>query len=255
MISNISNTLPNLLKKMKDNNSDLNPNGLKYNTIDTINFFNSILPNKKTMNCLKHMYLDCLFVLNDEYKNACNSFAITLDTNEFLKDFNYEIYKDDGIIIIRGNYEDLAILSLILIGSIKNLKNEIKTPNQSIFISLAFHFMKFCLDNGYKVCESSDIKYLEDYNQGFDKKMFKSIAFSPTPENKIGTIHFVGIELNNDILSIFEKYKNVKFTYNNENASYIITMAANYWDDFWNNAPQYLKNEFSDSSTQKIDVR
>lgn len=254
MISNISNVLPSILKKMKNKDEDLM--NLKYDLVETIKFFGSILPNKKGMQCLKHMYLDCVFEFNDDEINyPISSFAITIDTFDFLKDFYYESDEENRKITIRSNYEELAILSLILIGSIKNLKDESDMRNHSIFISLAFHFLSFCINNGYNVCDVSDLKYLEDYNGDFDKIMFKKIYFIPTSEENIGTIHFVGIEFNKDILSIFEKYKNVQFSYNEENASFIITMESKYWDDFWNNAPQYLKDEFVTNSSNKDDIR
>lgn len=255
MISNISCMLPSLLKNMRDKNNDLNPNNLKYDLVETINFYNSILPKEKALSCLKHMYLDCLFEFHEDVKDSINSFAMTIDTVPFLKDFEYELHPEDGVIIIRSNYEELAILSLILMGSIKNLKKDMEVINQSIFISLAFHFLSFCINNGYKVCNSEDIKYLEDYNVGFDKKMFKKISIYPSSEHHVGTLHFVGIELNKDILIIFEKYKNVKFTYNEENASFIISMAAKDWDDYWIHAPQYLRDEFASNKAEKIDVR
>lgn len=76
-----------------------------------------------------------------------------------------------------------------LSGSIKNLKPEVK--NKSVFISLAECFLRYCIDAGYKVCESSDLRVLEEYNGDFTGKMFKSISFSPTPEEEWATLHFV----------------------------------------------------------------
>lgn len=239
MISNITNTLPALLKHMQNNEQMKNP---EFNLIDSINFYKSILPKKKEMDFLKHLHLDCIFKVKDEYNDIISNFNLSIDSLEFLKDFYYEANPENGLILIRSNYEELAILSMILIGSIKELKPEEK--NRGIFISLAQHFLTYCLNSGYEICKSEDLAILEKYNDDFDKNVFETITFVPTPEANIGTIHFVGIEFNKDILKIFEEFKNVKFTYNEENASFIITMKATDWDKFWEDAPQYLKDEF-----------
>ena len=139
--------------------------------------------------------------------------------------------------------EEFAILSLILIGSIKSLKPE--NANKSIFISACAIFLDYCLNNDYKVCKESDLALLDEYNKGFDEEIFDGIHLIPTPETYVASFHFIGIEFNKDILSIFEKYKNVKFSFNKENASFVITMASKDWDDFWSSAPDYLKNEVS----------
>ena len=46
MISNLTNTLPTLLKHMQNNEQMKNP---EFNLIDSINFYKSILPKKKEM--------------------------------------------------------------------------------------------------------------------------------------------------------------------------------------------------------------
>ena len=171
------------------------------------------------------------------------TFFITVDTLEFLKEFKYILDEENGIIVIRSNMEEFAILSLILIGSIKSLNPE--KENKSIFISACSAFLKYCLNNDYKVCKEDDIEILEKYNEGFDEEMFEGVHLIPTSDAYIGTLHFIGIEMNYDILKIFEKYKNVKFSYNKENASFVITMASENWDEFWLDAPEYLKKEFS----------
>ena len=104
--------------------------------------------------------------------------------------------------------------------------------------------MEYCLNNDYRVCRDTDLEILSNYNEGFDEMMFESISIVPTSDIYIGTFHFVGIEMGPYILNIFENYKNVKFSYNKENASFIITMDSNDWDDFWSKAPDFLKNEF-----------
>ena len=239
-----------MLKRMKENGSkDVK---LKFDLIDTLNFYASILPAKKDMYGLKHIFFDCIFKLKPEYAELLKNFTITLDTFPFLKEFEYILSIEDNMLVIRSNMEELSIFSLILVGSIKTLPIEVK--NRGIFISLAMHYLKFCLNSGYKVCDVKDIEALENYNEGFDKEMFETIAFLPTDERFIGTIHFIGIDLNKDILKIFEDYKDVKFTYNEENASFIISMKASYWDDFWKNAPEYLKNEFGDEQDHKMDL-
>lgn len=250
MISNITNTLPALLKQMQKNEQMKNP---EFSLIDSITFYKSILPRKKEMDFLKHLHLDCIFQVKEEYYDIISNFNLTIDSIEFLKDFYYEASSENGLILIRSNYEELAILSMILIGSIKELNPEFK--NRGIFISLAQHFLTFCLNNGYDICKSEDLAILERYNDGFDKEIFESIVIVPTPEANVGTIHFVGIEFNKDILKIFEEYKNVKFTYNEENASFIITMNASDWDKFWSESPQYLKDEFmTDENPVRINL-
>ena len=84
--------------------------------------------------------------------------------------------------------------------------------------------------------------------------MFRSISFIPTSESAVGTIRFIGIDLNKDIMAIFEKYRQVRFTYNEENASFIISMRSEDWDDFWANAPQYLKSEFCEEAERQMDI-
>lgn len=250
MISNITNTLPTMLKHMQKGEQIKNP---EFNLMDSINFYKSILPKKKETEFLKHLHLDCVFKVKEEYNSIVSDFNVSIDTMEFLKDFYYEANPENGLILIRSNYEELAILSMILIGSIKELQPENK--NRGIFISLAQHFLTYCLNSGYEICKSEDLAVLEKYNEGYDKEVFDNIMFVPTPELNIGTIHFVGIEFNKDILKIFEEYKNVKFTYNEENASFIISMKASDWDRFWEDAPQYLKDEFmSDDNPTRINL-
>jgi hypothetical protein len=239
MISNITNNLPSMLKQMSNGEA---PKAIDFDLIETMKFFKSILPKKKEQEGLKHIYFDCIFELKEKYFESITSFNLSIDSIEFLKDFYYEIDSERGRILIRSNLEELAILSMILIGSIKELKPD--HQNQGIFISLAQHFLTYCLNNDYEICKSEDLGILEKYNDGFDKEVFEKITFIPTDEEDVGTIHFVGIEFNKDILCIFERYKNVKFTYNEENFSFIISMRSNDWDDFWENSPQYLKDEF-----------
>ena len=255
MISNISNALPVLLKKIRTKNISGNENGspIKFDLVETLNFYNSILPKTKSSFGLKHTYLDIVFRLNENRSDLMRSFQLSVDSLAFLKDFEYELHPDDRVIIIRGSCEDFAILSLILIGSIKSLGSD-TVRNRGIFISLAMHFLKYCYDSGYKTCELDDIKILEEYNGKFDEEVFESIAIMPTSEHKVGTIHFIGIEMNKDIMKIFETYKNIKFSYNEENASFIISMSSNDWDDFWKDAPKYLKDEFVSENEEKIEL-
>ena len=69
------------------------------------------------MACLKHMYIDCEFVFNDEYAKALTNFTITLDTHPFLKSFDYEVDFENGGLIIRSSYQNLAIFSMMILGS------------------------------------------------------------------------------------------------------------------------------------------
>ena len=241
MISNITNALPMLLKRLKQRDDSIK---LNFDLVETLNFYSSILPKDKSSGGLRHIYLDCVFKVKDEFKDSLKQLQLTLDTLPFLKEFDYIVDPDNGVLVVRSSMEELSIFSLIILGSIKTLPAEVK--NQGVFISLVKHYMKFCLDAGYNVCKMEDIKALDEYNGTFDKDFIESIAIGPTSEKAVGTIHFVGIELNKDILKIFEKYKDVKFTYNEENASYIVTMRSEDWNDFWKDAPQYLKDEFSD---------
>lgn len=249
MISNIANNLPSILKRMTEQEKI---QGAEFDLIESLKFYKSILPKSKENEGIKHIYLDCIFELKEAHFADLNNFNLSIDSIEFLKDFYYEINTSKGMILIRSNLEELAILSMILIGSIKELNPEHK--NKGIFISLAEHFLTFCLNNGYEICKSEDLAFLEKYNDGFDKEFFKNIFFNPTSDTNIGTMHFIGIEFNKDILIIFEKYKNVKFTYNSENASFIISMRSNDWDDFWENAPQYLKDEFISNEQNRINL-
>ena len=229
MISNITNALPMMLKRMKEKDDSIKLNILE-------------LQNNSRNN----------FKLKEQYRELIKSFQITLDTLPFLKDFEYVLNIDKGMITIRSSMEDFSIFSLIMLGSIKNLPIEVK--NKGIFISLAMNYLKFCIASGYNACTTDDVKVLEDYNEDFDKNTFDYISFIPTSESSIGTIHFIGIEFNKEILCIFEKYKDVKFTYNHETGSFIISMKSEFWNDFWKNAPQYLKNEFGEDGEQKINV-
>ena len=249
MISNITNNLPAMLKQMVDGEE---PKAVDFDLVESLKFFKSILPKKKEQEGLKHIFFDCIFELTDKYKELVTTFNLSIDSVEFLKDFYYEIDPDRGRILIRSNLEELAILSMILMGSIKELKPD--HQNQGIFISLSQHFLTYCLNNGYEICKSEDLGILEKYNEGFDKEVFKNISFIPTHEDDVGTIHFVGIEFNKDILCIFEKYKNVKFTYNEENFSFIISMRSNDWNDFWENSPQYLKDEFMTDEQSRLNL-
>lgn len=240
MISNITNALPVFLKNIKGNSETMERE--QFNLIESLKFYNSIFPKNSNLIGLKHLYFDIIFKLKEDKLHLLNQFFVSIDTMEFLKEFKYILDADNGIVVIRGNMEEFGILSLILIGSIRELKPN--DANKSIFISACSMFLEFCLNNDYKVCKDIDLEVLNQYNNGFNEETFESIHVAITPDTCIGTFHFVGIEFNSDILSIFEKYKNVKFSYNKENASFIISMDSNDWDDFWNNAPEYLKNEF-----------
>lgn len=254
MISNITNSLPALLKHIKDTGQAEDLNKLSWNLVEAIKFYQSILPKDKAMSCLKHFHLDVTFKLNESHREALNSLCITLDTHPFLKDFDYIIDTKNGELTVRSNYENLAVFSLIMIGSIKNLPDISEKKNKSIFVSLAYHFISYCINNGYKVCETECLKILEDYNEGFDKEWFEEVTLSPTSDKAVGTIHFIGIALKKEILTIFEKYSYVKFTYNEENASFIISMKSNDWDDFWSSAPKWLVDEFM-TEENRVDVR
>lgn len=104
MICNISNALPAIVKSMKEGNAPT-----EYNPVETMKFFRSILPVKKGDQCLKHMHLDCIFEFNENVPPL----TITLDTLPFLKDFDY--IQNEKFLLIRGSYEDLAVLSLLLV--------------------------------------------------------------------------------------------------------------------------------------------
>ena len=250
MISNITNALPALLKRLKTKDENIKMN---FDLVEMLNFYGSILPKSKSSFGLKHIFLDCIFRFKDESFDIAEGLQISIDTLPFLKEFEYIIDDENNALIIRSNMEELSIFSLIMITSIRNLpENEVK--NHSIFITLAMHYLKFCLECGYNVCTLDDIGVLERYNEGFDNKVFESIGFIPTSERFIGTIHFIGIDLNKDIMKIFEKYKFIKFTYNEENASFIISMKSEDWDDFWNEAPQYLKTEFNDEAEHQMNI-
>ena len=248
MISNITNALPALVKRLKEHDKSIKP---EFNLIDMLKFYESILPRSKSSAGLRHIFLDCKFIFKEEFEDVLTNFQITLDTLPFLKEFEYIIDKENRTIIIRSNMEELSIFSLIILGSLKNLPNDVN--NKSIFISLAESYLKFCLKSSYNVCEREDIEILETYNKGWNEDFLDSVSFSPTSAMHIGTIHFIGIDLNKDILKIFEQYKNVRFTFNEENASFIISMHSSDWDDFWKDAPKYLKDEFSEEEA-KIDV-
>jgi len=249
MISNITNALPALLKRLETKDENIKMN---FDLVEMLNFYSSILPKEKSSYGLRHIFLDCMFKLKDESYDIVNGLQITLDTMPFLKEFEYVIDNDNKVLIIRSNLEELSIFALIMISSIKNLPSVEYKP--SIFISLAMHYLKFCIESGYKVCPIDDVEILEKYNGDFDKMMFESIAFIPTSEAFIGTIHFIGIDLNKDIMKIFEKYKFIKFTYNEENASFIISMKSEDWNDFWNDAPQYLKTEFGEETEHQMNI-
>lgn len=249
MISNITNNLPSMLKKMQ---AQEDIRGAEFDLVESLKFFKSILPKNKEQDGLKHIYFDCIFKLKEKYFDLISNFSLSIDSLEFLKDFYYEIDPDKGRILIRSNLEELAILSMILIGSIKELHPD--HQNKGIFISLSQHFLTYCLNNGYEICKSEDLSILEKYNEGYDKEVFEDIVFVPTSDDDIGTIHFVGIEFNKDILTIFENYKNIKFTYNPENASFIISMRSNDWDNFWESAPQYLKDEFMTNEQSRVNL-
>lgn len=247
MISNITNALPVFLKKIKTNDEELERE--PFNLIESFKFYGSIFPKESGLIALKHLYFDIIFKLKEDKIDLLRSFFITIDTLDFLKEFKYIINEENGIIVIRSNMEEFAILSLILVGSIRSLRPE--HSNKSIFISACSIFLEYCLNHDYKVCKDSDLEILNEYNKGFNDEVFESVHLVPTPDTYMGSFHFIGIELNKDILKIFEKYKNVKFSYNSENASFVITMASQDWDDFWTNAPDYLKNEVSTVSNNK----
>lgn len=241
MISNITNALPVFLKNIQNNSSenDIAP----FNLIESLKFYNSLFPKNSGLIGLKHLYFDIMFKLKPEKIELLKTFYLSIDTIDFLKEFKYILDDENGVIVMRGNMEEFGILSLILIGSIKNLQPE--TSNKSIFISACSIFLEYCLDNDYKVCKDNDVNILEEYNEGFDEELFECVHIIPTSDAHVGTFHFIGIELNADVLLIFEKYKDIKFSYNKENASFIISMESSNWDDFWSTAPEYLRNEVS----------
>lgn len=244
MISNITNALPVFLKNIKNNSNDADD--VQFNLVESLKFYSSIFPKDAGLIGLKHLFFDIIFKLRPDRLDLLKNFIITIDTLDFLKEFNYILDEENGIIVMRGNMEEFGILSLILIGSIRELQPSEK--NKSIFISACELFLEYCLNNDYKVCKDVDLEVLSSYNEGFNENIFESIHIIPTSDIYVGTLHFIGIDFNPYILSIFEKYKNVKFSYNKENASFVISMDSNAWDDFWNNAPDYLKNEFSNDT-------
>jgi hypothetical protein len=248
MISNITNVLPLLLKRLKERDDTIK---LDFDLIEMLNFYESILPRTKTLCGLRHIYLDCVFKIKPELIESLDTLILGIETLPFVKDFDYILDKDNHMVVIRSNMEELSVFSLIMLGAIKNLPTESKNPG--ILVSLVFNYLKFCVQSGYNICKSEDLKLLETYNGGFDQNVCEAIMFAPTSEKYVATMHFVGIELNKDIMKIFEKYKDVKFTYNEENASFIVSMRSADWDDFWKDAPQYLKDEFSNDS-RKTDI-
>ena len=247
MISNITNALPVFLKQIKTNEGTLEKE--PFNLIESFKFYGSIFPKDAGLIGLKHFYFYIVFKLKKEKINLLKSFFILFDKINFLKEIKYIIDEENGIIIFRANMEEYAILSLILIGSIKSLKPN--NADKSIFISACGIFLEYCLNNDYKVCKESDLNLIDEYNKGFDEEMFESFHMMPTSEANVATFHFIGIEFNKDVMTIFEKYKDVKFSYNKENASYVITMDSQNWDDFWSSAPEYLKNEVSGTNNNK----
>lgn len=239
MISKVTNGLPSLLKKMKNKGGELEP----FNLVESIKFYASIMGADNKLCGLSHIFLDFVFELKEDKADLLEKFTIDVSTIEFLKDFTYFIDLENHLLVIRGNLEELATLSMVLIGSIKDIKPDV--PNQSVFSSMCELFLKYCINSGYNVCKATDIEVLEEYNKGFNEKLFQNIKILPAPDNYISTFHFVGIQLL-DVIQIFEKYKNIKFTYNKENASFIITMTAFNWYDYWNNvASEGLKNELA----------
>jgi len=250
MISNITNALPALLKRLETKDESIK---LNFDLVEMLNFYASILPREKGTNGLRHIFLDCTFKIRDKSYDINRGLQITLDSLPFLREFDYIIDSESNTLIIRSNLEELSVFSLIIVSSIKSLP-EGEVNNKSIFVSLAMNYLKFCIESGYNVCPIEDIEVLEKYNGSFDKEILDSVSFIPTSETDIGTIHFVGIDMNKDIMKIFEKYKMVKFTYNEENASFIVSMKSKDWDDFWNEAPQYLKTEFGEESESKMNI-
>ena len=244
MISNITNADPFLKKEAEKGNNENNESEL----IKAFKFFNSLFPENKSLVALKHLYIDMVFRLKPDKIDLIKSFFITIDTLDFVKDFTYVLDSENGLIVIRGSLDEFSILSLVLLGSIKNLKPEVK--NKGIFISVAKNYLQFCLDNGYKACKKSDIKILEDYNEGFEEEIFDNIAIIQSADNYKATFHFIGVPLTKDILCIFEKYKDVKFDFNEKDASFIITMGACEWDDFWLHAPQNMKDDYEETLKQ-----
>jgi len=243
MISNITNALPVFLKNIKNSSEGFERS--PFNLIESLKFYNSIFPKDSGLIGLKHLYFDIIFKLKPDKMDLMKTFFVSIDTIDFLKEFHYILDDENGIVVIRGNMEEFGILSLILIGSIKELKPNV--ANKSIFISACSIFLEFCLNNDYKVCKDVDLEVLNQYNEGFNDEVFESVHVATTSDLYVGTFHFIGIEMNADILTIFEKYKGVKFSYNKENASFVISMNSNDWDDFWNNAPDYLKQEVSNN--------
>jgi len=237
MISKVTNALPAFLKKMKTKENELDP----FNLIESIKFYASIMGKDNKLCAFSHIYLDFIFEMNDNTVDLLNSFNIDVSSFNFLRDFSYSIDNNKHLLVIRGNLEELATLSMVLIGSIKDIQPDV--PNKSVFVSMCELFLKFCINSGYNVCKESDINVLEEYNSGFNEKLFKHITVLPTPDSYISSYHFIGIQLL-DVIKIFEKYKNIKFTYNKENAAFIITMSAFDWNDYWTNiASEGIKNE------------
>ena len=105
-----------------------------------------------------------------------------------------------------------------------------------------------------------DLSMDEFYHQLLDKKIFPKTSLPSVVdfEDKVNDYTKAGddviiVTISSGIsgtfsvfTQMFEEYKNVKFTYNEENASFIISMKASDWDRFWESAPQYLKDEFMD---------
>ena len=243
MISNITNAEQFLLKDAEKNSDDHDPELIK-----AFKFFNSLMSETKSLIALKHLYLDVIFKLKPEKQNLMKSFFITIDTLDFVKDFDYILDTENNLIVIRGSLDEFSILSLVLLGSIKDLKkSHPEMNNKGIYISIAQHYLQFCLNSGYNACKKNDIEILKEYNKGFDEEIFEDIAVIKSSQDYKATIHFIGVPLTKDVLCIFEKYKEVKFDFNEKDASFIITMGACEWDDFWLHAPQYLKDDFENT--------
>ena len=166
MISNITNTLPTMLKHMQKGEQIKNP---EFNLMDSINFYKSILPKKKEMEFLKHLHLDCVFKVKEEYNSIVSDFNVSIDTMEFLKDFYYEANPENGLILIRSNYEELAILSMILIGSIKELQPYFDLVNYEAceYCFSTVYMWQHAYKTGYVICDDFAVIMAESEGDTF----------------------------------------------------------------------------------------
>lgn len=100
--------------------------------------------------------------MKDGAYDISSGLQMTMDTMPFLREFDYVIDGANGTLTIRGNMEELSVFSLIMVAAVRNLPEA--EHKQSVFVSLAMHYLKFCVESGYSACQIGDIEALEKYN-------------------------------------------------------------------------------------------